>query len=54
VAAGENGGEDLFDHLVLADDDLLQFLLHHPAVLAEFLQNVAKVSRGCGQGRAFR
>ena len=59
VAAGEDGGEDLLDHLVLADDDLLQFLLHQPAVLAELLQDVAEVSgfgvdiganRGSGSG----
>ena len=45
VAAGENGGEDLLDHVVLADDHLLQFFLHQPAMLAEFLKNVAEVSR---------
>ena len=44
VAAGEDGGEDLLDHLVLADDDLLQFLLHQPPVLAELLQDVAEAA----------
>ena len=50
VASGKDGGEDLLDHFVLADDDLLQFLLHQPAVLAELLQNVsqaARLGRGC-------
>ena len=45
VAAGEDGGEDLLDHVRLADDDLLQFFLHQPAMLAELLQHVAEVSR---------
>ena len=45
VAAGEDGGEHLLDHVVLADDDLLQFFLHQPPVLAELLQHVAEVSR---------
>ena len=45
VAAGEDGGEHLLDHLVLADDDLLQFFLHQPPVLAELLQDVAQASR---------
>ena len=51
VPAGENGGEDLLDHVVLADDDLLQFLLHQPAVLAEFLENVAQTARLGGRQR---
>ena len=51
MPAGEDGGEDLLDHVVLADDDLLQFLLHQPAVLAELLQDVAETARfGGAQG----
>ena len=50
VAAGENGGEDLLDHLVLADDHLLQFFLHQLAMLAEFLENVAQTA-GLGRRR---
>ncbi len=42
---------NLLDHLVLADDDLLQLLLHHPAVLAEFLQHVAQAARFGGRQR---
>ena len=42
VAACENGGEQLLDHVVLADDDLLQLLLHDDAVLAELLQHFAQ------------
>jgi hypothetical protein len=37
VPASEYGGEDLFDHVGLADDDLLQFVLHQPPMLAELL-----------------
>ena len=51
VPAGENGGEDLFDHVVLSDDDLLEFLLHQPAMLAEFLENVAQTARLSGRQR---
>ena len=50
VAAGEDGGEDLLDHLGLADDDLLQFLLHQPPMLAELLQDVAETAGFGGQG----
>ena len=42
VAAGEDGGKQLLDHLVLADDDLLQLLLHHLPMLGEFLQDIAE------------
>ena len=49
VAAGEDGGEDLLDHVALADDDLLQFFLHQPPVLAELLQDVAETARLGGQ-----
>ena len=44
------GGEDLLDHVVLADDDLLQFFLHQPAVLAELLQDVSETTGLTGQG----
>ena len=57
MPAREDGGEDLLDDFVLADDDLLQFLLHHAAVLAELLQNIAQAplfdggdGSGCGIG----
>ena len=32
------------DHVALADDDLLQLLLHEAAVLAEFLENIAQAA----------
>ena len=58
MAAGENGGEHLLDHIVLPDDDFLQFLLHHAAVIAELLQNIAQAplfdwgdGSNCGIGR---
>ena len=50
MAAGENGGEHLLDDVVLPDDDLLQFLLHQPPMLAELLQNVSQAAR-FGSGR---
>ena len=34
-----------YRYVVLADDDFLQFLLHHTAVIAELLENVAKAAR---------
>jgi hypothetical protein len=40
----EDGRKQLFDDLVLPDDDFLQFLLHHDAVLAELLQNLTEIS----------
>ena len=46
MAAGEDGGEQLLDDFVLADDDLLQFLLHQTPMLAEFLQDLAQVAVG--------
>ncbi len=54
VAAGEDGGEDLLDDVVLADDDLLQFFLHQPPMLAELLQNVAETAGFCGWRRQRR
>jgi hypothetical protein len=41
VTPRENGGKDLFDHLVLADDHLLQLLLHDQPMLTKVLENVA-------------
>ena len=35
----------------LADDHLLQFLLHQPPVLAELLQDVAEAAGLCWNGR---
>jgi hypothetical protein len=46
VSAREDGRKDLLDHLVLPDDDLLQFLLHDPPVLSKLLQNIAKITCG--------
>jgi hypothetical protein len=37
--------EQLFDHIVLADDNLLQFLLHDLPMLGKFLQHVTKAFR---------
>ena len=58
MAAGEDRGEDLLDHLVLPDDDLLQLLLHELPMLGELLQNIAQAPlfdggptrSGCGIG----
>ncbi len=44
MAPREDGRKQLFDDLVLPDDDFLQFLLHHDAVLAELLQNLTEIS----------
>ena len=49
MAAGEDGGEDLLDDVVLADDDLLQFLLHQLPMLAELLQDVSETAGLGGQ-----
>ena len=38
----KNRGEQLLNHLILSDDDLLQFLLHQLPMLSEFLQYLAK------------
>ena len=51
VAAGEDGREDLLDDVVLADDDLLQLLLHQLPMLAELLQDVAETAGLGGQTR---
>ena len=37
---GKDGSEELLDHLVLTDNDLLQFLLHEQAVLGKLLQDI--------------
>ena len=37
VAAGEDGGEELFKHLALADDDLAEFGKHVVPATVEFL-----------------
>jgi hypothetical protein len=44
VAASENGCKQLLDHVLLSDNDTLQFLLHHLPVMAEFLQHVAQAA----------
>jgi hypothetical protein len=45
----EDRGKDLLDHVVLADDDFLQFFLHELPVLAELLQNIAETTGLRGQ-----
>ena len=56
MPAGEDGGEDLLDDLVLADDHLLQLLLHQLAMLGELLQDVAEIARiwAAGAGGSWR
>jgi hypothetical protein len=49
VAARKDRGEDLFDDIALADDDLLQLFLHELAVLAEFLQDISETTGLGGQ-----
>ncbi len=44
MAPREDGRKQLLDDLVLPDDDFLQLLLHHDAVLAELLQNLTEIS----------
>ena len=44
MSTGEDGGEKLFDDLILADDDLLQLLLHHQSMLAELLQDISQTA----------
>lgn len=45
MSAGEDGGEDLFDHLVLPDDHFLQLALHDQPMLPKFLEYVAEIAR---------
>jgi hypothetical protein len=49
MPAREEADEDLFDHLALADDHLLQLFLHELPMLAELLENVAEATGLCGQ-----
>ncbi len=42
MAAGENGGEHLFDDFVLPDNHFLQFLLHNVAMLRKLGENFAQ------------
>jgi hypothetical protein len=44
VAAGEDRGEELLDDVVLADDHLLQLLLHQLPVLRELLEDLVERS----------
>jgi hypothetical protein len=49
MSSRKDGGEDLLDDFVLADDDLLQFFLHQFPMLAELLQHIAQAARfSCG------
>ena len=45
MPAGENGGQDLLDDVVLANDHFLQLFLQQAAMLAEFLEDVAEAAR---------
>ena len=42
MATREDGSKELLDDLVLADDHLLQFLLHQLPMLAELQQNIVE------------
>ena len=44
MSTRKDGGEDLFDHFILTDDDLLQFFLHHFAMLAELLKHLSQIA----------
>src|SRR5690606_36111585 len=44
VTASEDGRKQLFDDLRLANDDLLQFLLHQQPMLPEFLKDVSQTA----------
>jgi hypothetical protein len=41
VTTCEDGGKDLLDHFVLANDHLLQLLLHDQSMLSEFFEYIA-------------
>ena len=49
VPPSKDGGEQLFDHLILPDDDFLQLLLHDEPMLAKFLEDVAQIACFCRQ-----
>ena len=49
MAASENRRKNLLDDIRLTDDDLLQFVLHELPMLAEFLENIAKIPTLSGQ-----
>jgi hypothetical protein len=40
----ENCGKQLLDHVVLADDHPLQFLLHQHAMLTELLKDISETA----------
>src|SRR5262245_31783463 len=51
MATGKNGGEHLLNHVVLADDDFLQLLLHYAALMTELLKDIPQTPRlGKGSG----
>ena len=55
MPAGEDRGEDLLDHLVLPDDDLLQLLAASAAGAGELLQHIAQAcASSSGASRALR
>jgi hypothetical protein len=45
MTAREDGGEQLLDHVVLADNHSLQFLLHHLPVPGKFLEDFSQALR---------
>ena len=51
MAAGEDRGENLLDHGVLANDHLLQLALHDLPMLPELLQHVAEIAGFAGGHR---
>ena len=50
VAPRKYRREDLLDHFILADHDLMQFVHHHVMVTFEFLQKFVKVAFFGSQG----
>ena len=51
MALGEDGGKELFDDFVLADDHFAEFASHLVAMLTEFTQQIpdalGRFSCGC-------
>ena len=45
MPARKNRREDLLDHGILPDDDLLQLALHEQPMLPKFLQHIAQIAR---------
>jgi hypothetical protein len=45
MSAGEDGGKDLLDDVILTDDHALQLFLHQATMLGKFLQEIAETAR---------